>query len=79
MDVVKCCFKAMDRQIGEGCFILSPEADLLMYGKLDHMQPAVGRVVVSTSVYSGRRRGRNPGGARNSFSRQRNVYLVPSL
>ena len=61
MDVVKCYFRAMDRQIAEGCFIQSPEADLLMNGKLDHMQPVVGRMVVSTPVYSGRRRGRNPG------------------
>ena len=61
MDVVKCYFKAMDRQIGEGCYIQSPEAELLMNGKLDHMQPVVGRMVVSTAVYSGRRRGRNPG------------------
>ena len=61
MDVVKCYFRAMDRQISEGCFIQSPEADLLMNGKLDHMQPVVGRMVVSTAVYSGRRRGRNPG------------------
>ena len=29
----------MDRQIGEGCFIQSPEAEFLMNGKLDHMQP----------------------------------------
>ena len=61
MEVVKCYARAMDRQIGEGCFILSPEADLLMNGKLDHMKPAVGRMVVSTAVHSGRRRGRNPG------------------
>ena len=61
MEVVKCYSKAMDRQIGEGCFIQSPEAELIMNGKLDHMQPVVGRMIVSTAVYSGRRRGRNPG------------------
>ena len=61
MDVVRCYVRAMDRQIGEGCFILSPEADLLMNGKLDHMKPVVGRMVVSTAVHCGRRRGRNPG------------------
>ena len=61
MEVVRCYPRAMDRQIGEGCFIQSPEADLIMNGKLDHMQPVVGRMVVSTSVYSGQRRGRNTG------------------
>ena len=61
MEVVKCYARAMDRQIGEGCFIQSPEADLLMNGKLDHMQPVVGRMIISTAVFSGRRRGRNPG------------------
>ena len=61
MDVVRCYPRAMDRQIGEGCYIQSPEADLIMNGKLDHMQPVVGRMVVSTAVYSGQRRGRNTG------------------
>ena len=61
MDVVRCYPRAMDRQIGEGCFIQSPEAELLMNGKLDHMQPVIGRMVVSTAVYSGQRRGRNTG------------------
>ena len=59
--VVRCYARAMGRQIGEGCFILSPEADLLMNGKMDHMQPVVGRMVVSTTVYSGRRKSRNTG------------------
>ena len=61
MEVVKCYARAMDRQIGEGCFILSPEADLLMNSKLNHMKPVVGRKVVSTAVHCGRRRGWNPG------------------
>ena len=61
VDVVRCYPRAMDRQIGEGCFIQSPEAELIMNGKLDHMQPVVGRMVVSTAVYSGQRRGRNTG------------------
>ena len=61
MDVVRCYGRAMDRPIGEGCFILSPEADILMNGKLDHMKPVVGRMVVSTTVHSGRRRDRNSG------------------
>ena len=61
LDVVRCYARAMDRQIGEGCFILSPEADLLMNGKMDHMQPVVGRMIVSTTVQSGRRRNRNTG------------------
>ena len=53
--------EAMGRQIGEGSFILSPEAELLMNGKMDHMQPVVGRMVVSTTVCSGRRKSRNTG------------------
>ena len=61
MEVVSCYPRAMDWQIGEGCFIQSPEADLVMNGKLDHMQPAVRRMVVSTAVYSGQRRGRYTG------------------
>ena len=62
MEVVKCYSKAMDRQIREGCFIQSPKAELIMrQWKLDHMQPVVGRMIVSTAVYSGRRRGRNTG------------------
>ena len=61
LDVVRCYARAMDRQIGEGCFILSPEADLLMNGKMDHMQPVVGRMIVSITVQSGRRRNRNTG------------------
>ena len=52
--------RAMDRQVCEGCYILT-EADLLMNGKLDHMQPVVGMMVVSTTVHSWRRRGRNNG------------------
>ena len=42
--------------------------NLLMNGKLDHFAPVVGRMVVSTAVQSGRRRGRNIGWARNVFS-----------
>ena len=59
MEVVKCYARAMDRQIAEGCFILSPEAELLM--KLSHTKPVLGRKVVSTAVHCGRRRGWNPG------------------
>ena len=61
MDVVKCFNRPMDRQISEGCHILSPDADIMLNGKLDHMKPVVGRVVISTAVQSGRRRNRNPG------------------
>ena len=61
MDVVKCYNRPMDRQISEGCHILSPDADIMLNGKLDHMRPAVGRVVISTAVQSGRRKNRNPG------------------
>ena len=62
MEVVRCYARAMDRQVSEGCYIQSPEADILMNGKLDHFQPVVGRMVVSTAVHSGRRRrGRNTG------------------
>ena len=62
MDVVGFYSKAMyTRQIGEGCLIQSSEADLLMNGKLEHFAPVVGRMVVSTAVQSGRRRGRNTG------------------
>ena len=50
MKVVGCYARAMGHQIGEGCFILSPKADLLMNVKMDHMQPVVGRMVVSTTV-----------------------------
>ena len=52
MDVVKCFNRPMDRQISEGCHILSPDADIMMNGKLDHMRPVVGRVVISTAVQS---------------------------
>ena len=61
MDVVKSFNRPMDRQISEGCHILSPDADIMLNGKLDHMAPAVGRVVISTAVQSGRRKNRNPG------------------
>ena len=57
MEVVRFYPRAMDRQIGEESFIQSPETDLIMNGKLDHMQPVVGRMVVCTAVYSGQRRG----------------------
>ena len=55
IDVVRCYLRALDRQIGVGCFIQSPDTDISMNGKLDHMQPVVGRKVVSTAVYSGQR------------------------
>ena len=58
-EVVRYYTRAMARQLGEGCYILGPEADILMNGKLDHCQPAVGRVTISTMVTTGRRR--NPG------------------
>ena len=45
--------RAMNRQVCEGFYILSPGAVLLMNGKLDHRQPVVGRMVVSTTVHSG--------------------------
>ena len=61
LEVVRCYARAMNRQIGEGCFIFSPEADLLMNSKMDHMQPVVGRIVVNTTVLSGRRKNRNTG------------------
>ena len=51
--------RAMARLVGEGCYMLGPEADILMNSKLDHCKPAVGRVVISNTVHSGRRR--NPG------------------
>ena len=60
-EMVRCYNKPLGRLISEGCHILSPEADICMNGKLDHCKPAVGRVVISNTVYSGRRRGRNPG------------------
>ena len=61
MEVVRCYSRAMDRQIRERCYIKSPEADLLMNGKLEHIQPVVGRMVVSMAVHRGRRRGRDTG------------------
>ena len=63
LDVVRCYARAMNWQIGERCFILSPEADLFMNGKMDRMQPVVGRMIISATVqwYSGRKRNRNTG------------------
>ena len=76
MDVVKCYNRPMDRQISEGCHILSPDADIMLNGKLDHMRPAVGRVVISTAVQSGRRKNRNPGWARRIFSHWLNLLCL---
>ena len=59
-EIVRCYSKPMGRLISEGCHILSPEADICMNGKLDHCKPAVGRVVITNTVYSGRRN-RNTG------------------
>ena len=30
--------------------ILSPDTDIMLNGKLDHMRPVVGRVVISTAI-----------------------------
>ena len=51
--------RAMPRLVGEGCYMLGPEADILMNGKMDHCKPVVGRVVITNTVHTGRRR--NPG------------------
>ena len=32
------------------CHILSQDADILLNGKLDHMRPVVGRVVISRAI-----------------------------
>ena len=61
MEVIRCYPRDLNRQISEGCYIQSPAADLLVSGKLDHMQPVVRRMVVSMAVHSGRRRARNTG------------------
>ena len=61
MEIVKSFNRAMDRQIIEGCYIMSPEADLLMNDKFAHVKPMVGRMVVSTVAQSGRRKDRNTG------------------
>ena len=63
---VKCRFepvryytRAMARLVGKGCYIMGPVADILMKGKLDHSKPVVGRVVITNTVHTERRR--NPG------------------
>ena len=48
LEVVRCYARAMNCQIGEDCFILSPKADLFISGKMDQMEPVVGRIVVNT-------------------------------
>ena len=32
------------------CHILSPDADIMLNGKLDHMRPVVGRVVINRAI-----------------------------
>ena len=44
--------KAFERQIWEGVEIHAAKPDVLMNNKLDHYQPAVGRVQITTQVRS---------------------------
>ena len=47
VDVVKTFKRPMDRQIWEGVEIHGAKRDILMNSKLDHYQPAVGRIVIT--------------------------------
>ena len=51
----------MRRLVGEGCYMLGPEVDILMNGKMDRMtgkmdryKPVVGRVVITNIVHTGK-------------------------
>ena len=67
--------KAMEREVCEGVVIRRGEAevDLMMNSKLDHYAPAVGRMVMNSSVrevvrgvgWRGRGRGRGRAGRRS--------------
>ena len=50
IDIVKGFKTAFERQIWEGVEIHSAKVDILMNSKLDHFQPAVGRVALTNSV-----------------------------
>ena len=50
VNVLKTFKRPMERQIYEGVAIHNAKVDLLMNSKLDHYQPAVGRVVISHDV-----------------------------
>ena len=52
VDIVKGFQKAFERQIWEGVEIHAAKPDVLMNNKLDHYQPAVGRVQITTQVRS---------------------------
>ena len=49
----------MTRVVGEDCYMLSPEADIIIKYKLDHCKPAAGRFIIRNTIHSGMRR--NPG------------------
>ena len=53
IDVVKGFKRPLERQIWEGVEIHRAKPDILMNSKLDHYQPAVGRMVVSNAPRSG--------------------------
>ena len=50
VNVVKSFKRPLERQIYEGVAIHNAKVDLLMNSKLDHYQPAVGRVVITNDV-----------------------------
>ena len=59
LEPVRYYTRAMPRLVGEWCCLLALEADILMNGKKDHCKPEVGRVVITNTVHTERRR--NPG------------------
>ena len=50
VSVVKSFKRPLERQIYEGVAIHDAKVDILMNSKLDHYQPAVGRVVIAHEV-----------------------------
>ena len=50
LSLVKQFKKPLERQIWEGVEIHKANVDLLMNSKLDHYQPAVGRMVITNQV-----------------------------
>ena len=53
-------FKSYGSKNRGGLFHTESRSRFVNEWKLDHMQPVVDRMIVSTAVYSGRRRSRNP-------------------
>ena len=54
MNILKGFKKAFERQKWEGVEIHGAKIDILMNSKMDHYQPAVGRVYITNQIRGGR-------------------------